>query len=181
MAVDKSALMSGKTAVLSLIGWILTIIGSLGILFVITDYNSYRSGLMSVIIPLLFFIGGCVVLVKASNSRKTAKKYRRYIDLVVNQNITNLDTIIASTGLARVDVLEDLQNMINIGYLKQAYINHTSNELVLQQFGSFSASAHPEQSSVVTIAKRCDGCGANNIVVVGKVSECEYCGNLITG
>jgi hypothetical protein len=35
------------------------------------------------------------------------------------------------------------------------------------------------KSQVKSVTVLCSGCGANNVVVVGSVSECEYCGTPI--
>lgn len=173
-STDKSALMSGKTGLLSVIGWILTVIGVIGF------YSELSDGLSGsgILLALLFLGGGVLLLRKVSKTKKTAIKYKKYIDIVVNQNVQSIENVASAVGSSYDDVAKDLQNMINIGYLKDAFIHHGNREIVLKQRETvvYTQNAVFGQSAPQTKATRCPGCGANNVVVVGRVSECEYCG-----
>lgn len=179
LATDKSALMSGKTGKLSVIGWVLIVFGGLGFIGIISDTSSGSSGAIT---SLAMIIGGVLLLRKVSKTKKTAIKYKKYIDIVVNQNVRSIDNISSAVGLSYDVVAKDLQDMINIGYLKDAYINQGNREITLKQHESViytQVSVVGQVAAVQTKAVRCTGCGANNVATVGKVSECEYCGTPI--
>ena len=178
-ASDKSAIMSGKTGVLSVVGWILAGFG--GICVLAADGDSSM-----VIVGLLFIAGGVMLLRKASTIKKTAVRYKRYIDIVVNQNVRSIDNLVSAMGLSYDVVSQDIQKMIDIGYLKDAYIHQGNREIVLMQQETVPATyeqpvvAGQVQAAPQTTAARCPGCGANNIVAIGRVSECDYCGTPIS-
>lgn len=125
----------------------------------------------------LFGGGGIWVNVISRNMKKTGKRYKKYIDIVVNQNMTMLDNIASTCGVTYEVAKIDLQKMIDTGYFEGAYINETMREIVLkkqevqQQMQQYSVNI---QSKVCT----CKSCGAKN-TVFGLMSECEYCGSPI--
>lgn len=175
LATDQSALMSGKTSTLSAVGWVLIAFGVIGFFTELSDTPDATG----VILGFLFVIGGVLLLRKVSTTKKTAVKYKKYIDTVVNQNIRSIDNIASIVGLPYDVVSKDLQDMINIGYLKDAYIHQSNREIILKQQEqeptTYTQGVYTDQTAPQTKAARCPGCGANNVVVVGRVSECEYC------
>lgn len=179
LLTDKSALMSGKTWIVSAIGWFFVIIGGMGFIGTVSDVSADGAG--GTIIGIAMFVGGVLVLRKASKTKKTAARYKKYIDLAMNQNVRGIDNIAASVVLPYDIVVKDLQDMINIGYLEDAYIDQGNCEIVLKRVGPVSYTQAPtnERADTPKIAVRCSGCGANNVVAVGSVSECEYCGTPI--
>lgn len=190
MTADKSVLMSGKTRPLIVVAWVLIVVGVVGILGSF-DTSSDSSGTESpagtIILGLSMIAGGVILLRTASKTKKTATKYKKYIDLVVNQDIRSMDYIASATGLSYDIVMKDLQDMINIGYLKDAHIHQGNREIVwgyddepeLQNYTQ-ATTADAKQAAPPKKAVRCSGCGANNVVAIGRVSECEYCGTPIT-
>lgn len=173
LATDQSALMSGKTSTLSAVGWVLIAFGVIGFFTELSDTPDATG----VILGFVFVIGGVLLLRKVSKTKKTAVKYKKYIDTVVNQNIRSMDNIASILALPYDVVAKDLQEMIDIGYLKDAYIHQSNREIVLkqQETATYTQETFTEQTAPQTKAARCPGCGANNVVVVGRVSECEYC------
>lgn len=178
-ATDKSALMSGKIGVLLAVGWILIVFGALGFIGLIGDPD----GIGGVIIALLLVAGGILLLNKVSKTKKTASIYKKYIDVIVNQNIQSIDNVASAVGLSYEAVAKDLQDMINIGYLKDAYIHQGNREIILKQREPvpvvYAQTVGTEQAVSQAKVVRCSGCGANNTIMVGSVSECEYCGTPI--
>lgn len=183
-AADKSALMSGKTNSLSVIGWILTAWATLVFVVYVSDPSSFTpAGAFLIIMVFIPLAGGIVLLRKASKEKKQAVKFKKYIDIVVNQNVRSIDNVSSAVGLSYDVVAKDLQDMIDIGYLKDAYIHQGNREIILKQHepvpASYEQTAVVGQAALQTTAIRCPGCGANNIIAVGSVSECEYCGTPI--
>jgi Zn finger protein HypA/HybF involved in hydrogenase expression len=178
VANDKSVLMSGKTGALPVVGCILIVIGAVGAIGTIANSSDGAAG--AIIMGLAMVVGGILLLQKSSKMKKTAAKYKKYIDIIVNQNVRSIDNIAASIGLSYDVAAKDLQDMINIGYLKDAYVNQGNREIVFKQNEPAAyLQATEGQANAQKIAVRCPGCGANNVVVVGRVSECEYCGTPI--
>jgi hypothetical protein len=183
-ATDKKALMSGKTTSLSVIGWVLTVFGGIGFIGCVTDPTATSGTVMA----LIFVVGGILLILKARKIKKQAAKYRKYIDVVVNYGEKNIDNIADAVGLQYEVVIKDLQDMIDIGYLKNAYIHQANREILLQQVvqpqvqqayqqtQTYQQLSNPIQPKAV----RCPGCGANNIVSTSGVCECEYCGTPLT-
>ncbi|MDR0405396.1 MAG: PCI domain-containing protein [Clostridiales bacterium] len=176
-ATDKQALMSGKTTALSTIAWFLMGIGGIGVILMLSASGNIGGAARGGILYLVMFIGGISLHRKASKAKKTAEKYKKYIDIVVNQNTKSVDYIASAVGLPYDAVTKDLQDMINIGYLN-AYIHQGNREIVLQRHepAQYAPVPAPGAAAPRTIAARCPGCGANNVIAVGGVSECEYCG-----
>lgn len=180
LSTDKSALMSGKVGTVSTIGWILVGIGTINLLLNFSDTSS----VLSIMIALVLITGGVLLLRKASKTKKMAVRYKKYLDIVVNQTERSIDNVAAAVAKSYDIVEKDLQDMIDIGYLKDAYIHKGNREIILKQQVFYQA---PPQNTVYnqvpaqTKSVRCPGCGANNVVTAGKVSECEYCGTPISG
>ena len=183
LATNKSALMSWKIVAFAVIGWILVIFGGLGILVEITHERVPEThGIaFGIAVWLVFLGGGVLVLRKASKTKKTAKAYRKYIEMVVNQNVRSIGSIASAVGVSYDVAAKDLQDMINIGYLKDAFINHGNREISLrrQETEVQVQGAAVVQTAARTQAVRCPACGANNVVAIGGTSECEYCGTPI--
>jgi hypothetical protein len=179
LATDKSALMSGKKGALPVVAWFLIVIGGMVLIGLLSDTSGDSGG--GVIVALAMIVGGILLLRKSSKTQQIAAKYKKYIDIVVNQNVRSIDHVASAVGLPYDVVINDLQDMINIGYLKDAYIYQGNREIALKQPepAIYTQTATARQAPAQTVAIRCPGCGANNVVSVGRVSECEYCGTPI--
>jgi len=184
LSAEKSATLQGSR-IMTILSYILMGIG--GLFFITScssaalvgrDFPSAFAGGM----PSLFIygIGGILLNRYAAKTRLTAERYRKYIDLIINQNQTSLNHISFSVGESYDVVIKDLEKMIASGYFVGAYIDTNRGEIVLtppvplQQTDSFSPSAFQGQERVVA----CNCCGANNRVV-GQVGRCEYCSSPI--
>ncbi len=182
LATDKKALMSGKTISLSVVGWILTVFGIIGFIGCITDPTATGGAVMA----LIFAVGGILLILKARKTKKQAAKYRKYIDVVVNGGEKSVDNIAGAVGLQYEVVIKDLQDMIDIGYLKNAYIHQADREILLKQYAESQIQQTYQQTNqqfsnpIQPKAVRCPGCGANNIISSNEICECEYCGTPLT-
>ena len=174
----KLALMSGKRVSLAVVAWLLIVFSTLGILgIIVSDNKSDSAG--TFVFLLVMLAGGVWLLLKAGKTKNTVLKYKKYIELVVNQNVKSLDYIASAVGLPYDSAVKDLQKMINTGYLKNTYIHQGNREILLKQNKPAAYAQTPSfgKTAPQTKAVRCPGCDANNIVAVGKASQCEYCGN----
>lgn len=139
--------------------------------------------------PLLFFaIAGFLLRRVAKKTKKEAEKVKQYLAIIVNGNVRQLDSIAAATGRSYTVVKADIEMMIKKGYLKNAYINENTREVVLPSAAPAAPVATPvaesQPQSVATPVQQqarvvaCPCCGANN-TIHGATGECEYCGSPI--
>lgn len=176
-SVDKRAAVGAGIGGLNIVGYCLAIFGALGFLVEITNEGGSSSdGLM-----LAFFLiaGGVALILRAKKIKKEAEGLKQYISIIVNGNVRGLDAIAATTGKSYDVVKNDIQKMINKGYLKNAYISEGTREVVLPESNAntnYDASQNVVSASVTTRVVTCPCCGANN-TIAGDIGECEYCGS----
>lgn len=147
------------------------ILNVLGTLFIVV-------GIITLIAVVgVFYLALGIILKKFSKKLiNSAENVKKYLAIVINGNVRQLDSIAAAVGKPYDVVKKDLQKLIDDGYFKNAYINEANREIVLAQptvnvevnMGG-SAGAAPRVVS-------CPCCGANN-TVYGATGECEYCGS----
>lgn len=136
---------------------------------------------------LFFGIAGFVLRRVAKKIKTEAESVKQYLAIIVNGNVRQLDNIAATTGKSYDVVKADIQKMIKKGYLKNAYINENTREVVLPGaatavptaapvFANPLQAATPAQPQAKIVA--CPCCGANN-TIYGASGECEYCGSPI--
>lgn len=172
----KTAMTAGKiTKVLAYVLLGFTALGFLGTL------TSGTLELGVIIVLGLFAWGGIFMLRKSNKICADAERTKKYISIIINGNVRQIDTIASSVGVMYDVAKKDIQKMIDQGYFKNAYINEGSRELVIptpaprattNNIFNNSASQSVPQTRVVA----CPCCGANN-TITGSVGECEYCGS----
>jgi len=122
--------------------------------------------------------GGVWLFITSRNMKEKAEKYKKYIDIVINQGQTSIDYIASAVGKSSDEVQKDLQKMIDEDYFPKAYIDQGTRTIMLPQTEVEQAvqdSAESVQTEVVT----CPACRARNLVVVGQHGRCEYCRTLL--
>jgi hypothetical protein len=187
-STDKKAVVSaasGKKSGTGL-GWGigLTVFGIIGFISCVSDSDGSGAVGLCVFITL----GGIVLILNALRIKKEAEDIKQYLAVIVNGNVRQLDYIASSTGKSYERVHKDIRKMIKNGYLKNAYINEETREVVLPitnaQQGFSSAAGTPVSSGTgMNTAGQarivvCPCCGANN-TVYGDIGECEYCGSAL--
>ncbi len=180
MGQDKSVTFQSSKTV-GIVGWVLIAMAAFYLLGGLTgnlDTSSGGDPVFGMIAATVLFGGGGVCLLFVSRRMKAnARKYRKYIDLVINQEQTSLDNIAAAMALPYEIVRRDLQKMIDIGYFAGAYIHDTDREIVKPR--PAPAEETPEavvQETAAMKATVCPGCGARNVIPAGRTVPCEYCG-----
>lgn len=130
-----------------------------------------------------FGIGGGVLVYAAKRLKMTGEKFKKYINIVINNNQTSIDNIAAAIPISYDKAAKDLQEMINKGYFSNAYIDVSNREIILpshmkqQSERNGSLKNNNEQAKVKSVI--CKNCGGNNEVIEGQACECEYCGSPI--
>lgn len=175
--LDKTAVMKvsfGKGLKITAI--VLLVLGGFGI---IGSFNPFDFG--SLVIFLFFIAGGVILLIKARKIKSEGKSIKKYLAIIVNGGERQLDAVASATGKQYDVVKNDVQNMIDKGFLKNAYINENTREVVLASSAPANTNAGQPTggatpAAVQTRVIACPCCGANN-TVSGNLGECEYCGS----
>jgi len=125
-------------------------------------------------------IGGIWLNRISRNMKRTGKRYRQYIDLVVNQSQYSIDHIASVVGVSYDVAVNDLQKMISMGYFRGASVDYARRTIGLPvPVAHAPVVGHAQGGFVQERVAACPGCGANNRVS-GAVSMCEYCGSPIS-
>lgn len=182
--LDKRAAISAGAKGLKGLGIGLAIFGAIGFAGCISDPDAAGGA----VVAFFFIIGGAALVNKAKKLTKEAESVKQYLAIIVNGNVRQLDNIAAATGKKYDVVKADVQKMIKQGYLKNAYINENTREVVLPSSAPaapvatpvFTNPLQPAAAPVQPQAKivACPCCGANN-TIYGATGECEYCGSPI--
>ena len=175
-SVDKKAAMAcGK--LIKVLGIASCSVATIGFLVCVGDgFDSTDVGMI-----IFFASAGAALLYLAKKIKKDADSVKQYLSIIVNGGERQLDSIVAVTGKPYSIVKSDIQKMIDKGFLKNAYINENTREIVLTDNLSAKVNINSQAQSfatdtiVETKIVVCHCCGANN-TVSGTLGECEYCG-----
>ena len=105
----------------------------------------------------------------------SAENIKKYLAIVINGNVRQLDAISSAVGKPYDTVKKDLQKMIDEGYFKNAYINEATREIIIPQVAVPQAAFATASTGAARVVS-CPCCGANG-TVYGATGECEYCGS----
>ncbi len=147
------------------------ILNLLGTLFIVVGIVT-----LLVIVGIFYLILGILLKRFAKKLLTSADNVKKYLAIVVNGNVRQLDNISATVGKPYDAVKKDLQQLIDDGYFKNAYINESTREIVLAQPAAATNVNVGGGVGVSTRIVSCPCCGANN-TVMGAAGECEYCGS----
>ena len=170
----KTAMGSGK--LIKGLGIASCCMAALGFLVSITDgFDGTDVGMI-----IFFAAAGAALLYLANKIKKEADSVKQYLNIIVNGGERQLDAIAAATGKQYDVVKKDVQKMIDKGFLKNAYINENTREVVLPSAAPANTNVgQPTNTGAPTAVQTrvvaCPCCGANN-TVSGTLGECEYCG-----
>ena len=171
----KTALGAGK--LIKGLGIASCCMAALGFLVNITDgFDGTDVGMI-----IFFAAAGAALLYLANKIKKDADSVKQYLNIIVNGGERQLDAIAAATGKQYDVVKKDVQKMIDKGFLKNAYINENTREVVLPSAAPANTNVGQPTTNmgtptaVQTRVVACPCCGANN-TVSGTLGECEYCG-----
>lgn len=128
---------------------------------------------------LFFGIAGFVLQKVSRKIKREAEDVKKYLSVIVNGNERQIDAIASSMGKSYDAAKNDIQKLINKGYLKNAYINESTREIVLPSNNiqeQVNTTINSTANKVTTKIVSCPCCGANN-TIMGDMGECEYCGS----
>ena len=173
VSVDKKTAM-GAGKLIGGIGIASYCIAGIGFIACLSDgFGSDDIGMI-----LFFGIAGFALQKVSQKIKSEAEDVKKYLSVIVNGNERQIDVIASSMGKSYDVAKNDIQKLINKGYLKNAYINEGTREIVLPNIIQEPSGDMTNTSSVNVETKiiACPCCGANN-TVVGDMGECEYCGS----
>ena len=173
VSVDKKTAM-GAGKLIGGIGIASYCIAGIGFIACLSDgFGSDDIGMI-----LFFGIAGFALQKVSQKIKSEAEDVKKYLSVIVNGNERQIDVIASSMGKSFDVAKNDIQKLINKGYLKNAYINEGTREIVLPNIIQEPSGDMTNTSSVNVETKivACPCCGANN-TVVGDMGECEYCGS----
>lgn len=185
---DKVAALK-NSKILNILGWVFAACAVIYVLMAITGNVETKDGSSIVgplIVALVFYGGGGAFMISTAKRMKiNADKLKKYIEIVINNNQTSIDNIAAAVSVSYEEAMKDLQKMIDNGYFENAYIDISEREIVLtnkkmeQEYSTSKVQMDGHVNEPQTKVVACRSCGANNKVIKGQVSECEYCGSLL--
>jgi len=170
LAKDRSASIAGGKTI-SIIGWLLSGFGALMFIVFLSDPEF---GMF--IASIIFIAPGIFLIRKGINTKKKGLRFKKYIDIVINQNQKQIDNIASIFALPYETVKSDLQEMIDKGYFQNAYINESNREIVIKIHEVATSNGIPVKTKNVT----CKNCGANQQVSTSGTNQCEYCGTVLS-
>ncbi len=173
MTEDKTEILKYSKKVNAL-GCILIAIGIMYI-FVMLDSQVISEGNnvgFLIFLIILFIGGGIKTLNGAGKMRKKGIMYKKYISLI-NGNQTNIDIIAESVFVTYETAVNDLQEMINVGFFPNAYINESIGEIILpgRPIVIERIIEQPIRRKII----KCPNCGASKEVLEGQSMKCDYC------
>lgn len=178
---DKTVLISAKKAP-TVAAWVLIAFGSLMLL---TNIKNFFTDFFVSVIFLAWVVGGVLILQKVRKTKAKAEQYKRYLNVIVNGDERSIDNVASAVSATYGQAQANIQAMIDEGFLKGAYINERNRTVVLSQDARttrpvYTVAGQPDiQQQPRSV--RCPGCGANNVVFGGQITECEYCGTPVNG
>lgn len=148
----------------------------------------------SALMGLFLMVGGIALIVYSEKLVKDAARRKKYMDLIINNQVYSLEKIASICNVQYSIVLKELNQLISFGVLKGAYIDESKRQVVLPNtlntagnitmtqtlengFVSMTQTiggATPVQQPKM-VAAVCPGCGAKMSIPEGTVVECEYC------
>lgn len=131
---------------------------------------------------------GIPILIAGKRRKKMRLEFKKYVAQLSIDPSGNMAQMADVTNTSVDVVKKNLQYMIKKGFFTNAYIDESSNRLVLpsmdqkgqNQTNPSSAGAETgTQDAVVTC--NCPNCGGINKIARGTVAECDYCGSPLQG
>jgi len=141
--------------------------------------KGFKSGDISTII--FFLLSGIGLIWIGKKIKNNVKKSEKYISIIANKGILDIDIIAAAIPTSYENAIKDLQQIFDEGFFGGAYINESKRQIIMPQktvehsSNQSNMAAESPKMHVVT----CKNCGAQNSISAGTVVDCEFCGSKI--
>lgn len=124
-----------STKVPSVVGWLLTVIGSIIALSGISIIDE-EGWLGVVIFGIIILLAGIYFIKKGKEINNAAKGYKYYVDIVLNQKETSIDNIASTFSVKYDEALSKIKIIIKAGALQDAYIDEATRSIILSEHQS---------------------------------------------
>lgn len=103
--------------------------------------------------PILGFLSlGIVLLATGSQRNKKAKRFRRYLALIGKRDSISISSLASAMPVSVQTACEDLQDMLDEGYISTGYLDMASGRLILSDDGlREEVPAEPEEAPEVEV------------------------------
>lgn len=118
---------------------------------------------------LLMLIPG--VLLVGGYFRRRKQMTDNYLKLI-HYGVRDVRQLAANNRISPAKAVQHLNQLIEYGYLKNAYVDLYTQCLVFVDDGNGISTA---QYDVVV----CDACGSKNVIAYGLIGKCKYCGTVL--
>lgn len=169
-----------------ILGCIIVAFFGLGGLISLTD--DQKDGTGTAVVIIIFIVLGYWLIYLSRKRNKLIHNFKYYVPIIAEDPTGSLENLAGAMGTSIDVVKKNLQKMIQKKYFVDAYLDPVGNRIVFpsmqqhiqvrsQQMQDTTGDASGVEYTTVT----CRSCGAVNKIVIGNVSECEYCGTQIKG
>ena len=144
----------------------LIVVGILGFI------GSMEEGLQpdDIAMASMFWGIGIILIFFSIKAAKRTGRIKQYLTVFEYSDDCYIGSIARAVGRSQAEAKLDVQMLISEGYLKNAYFNNSTGEVVFAR----NDGDKPVQKRRVT----CPHCGGNS-TIIGPSGECEYCGSMI--
>ena len=125
---------------------------------------------------VIFLALSVLAVAKGMQIKRRIRRFKRYVRLISAQRLTSIEKLAAETGKPFAFVYKDLQKMIKRKYFVNAAIDAEKKQISI---GDKGASGHIPSGARMKVVD-CVNCGANNIAIAGRITQCEYCGSYLS-
>lgn len=167
-----------------ILGVLVLIFCGLGIIGSVGTENFGNIAFIVVLVLLLAL--GVWLVYRGRKKGRLIKRFQQYVAVLSGDPVRSLDNLAAALGESVDSVRGNVEQMIKLGFMVNAYINRDTNCVVFAGRAVYAAPAGTrsepspaaDASDVRTVV--CKGCGATNKIPAGGAGECEFCGSRLT-
>lgn len=173
---NKTAALKNSTW-LKVIGWFWFALGFFSLLSIVEEPSDIYWP-AAIFILAVFLGGGIVMIVTAKKLKKQGLLYKRYIDIIVNDEKYKIKEIAEILQVDREQVIRTLKQMIELGFFVNAKLDLERYEIIIRKKGEPLEIEKTLQNATIV---ECKCCGAKNVVPLGSIQPCEYCDTFLAG
>lgn len=152
---------------LRITGLILLLAGAAcGAFFMYVFFGTVSIPEYAIFFGIVPFISGIALLVSAGHIRKKGRTIAKYQNLIYIGAVLSIRELSAKMKKNNYQTLQQLQSLINDGFLPGCFIDHKENAIVC-----------PVQYPKIAI--KCKSCGGTTVMLKGISSVCAYCGKTL--
>ena len=126
--------------------------------------------LLSLLAGIVFSLVTIVSMIAAIKISLMSGRFKKYLSVIKGCNRIAIQQLAAIMNLTSRQIISDLQNMIDSGYIKGYYIDYQRQVLV--ERGDLP-------KNIIKKVVNCPMCGADTLITIGVVNHCQCCKCLI--